>query len=156
MVWVGGNALAPNRRNLVPRTVMTFRQGSCNQRVGCLQWLGFRAFGPAKWSSPRLLSTVPWRMNRMKRWYACNNIVGANIRENDKQTITWGTLHSTTRGTILNIGNGPINICFCCLFSIGKGWNSPVKFKQLQDRAPQGKKHPSLIFFCWKWRGGGL
>ncbi len=53
-----GNALASNRRNSVPCTVRTSRQRSCNQRVGCLQWLGSRAFGPSKWSGPRLLSTT--------------------------------------------------------------------------------------------------
>ena len=41
-----------------PCTVRTSGQRSCNQRVGCLQWLGSRAFGPAKRSGPRLLSTV--------------------------------------------------------------------------------------------------
>ncbi len=55
-----GNALAPNMRNSVLCTVMTFRQRSCNQRVGCLQWFGSRSFGPDKRSGPRLLSTVPW------------------------------------------------------------------------------------------------
>ena len=30
-----------------------------NQRVGCLQLLGSRAFGPAKRSGPMFLSTVP-------------------------------------------------------------------------------------------------
>ena len=31
--------------NSVPCTVRTSRQRSCNQRVGCLQWLGSRALG---------------------------------------------------------------------------------------------------------------
>ena len=54
IVCVGGNALAPNRRNSLPCTVRTSRQRSCNQRVGCLQQLGSRALGPAKRSGPRL------------------------------------------------------------------------------------------------------
>ena len=33
-----GNSLASNRRNSVPCIVRTSRQGSCNQRVGCLQY----------------------------------------------------------------------------------------------------------------------
>ncbi len=37
IVRVGRNTLAPNRRNSVLCTVRTFRQRSCNQRVGCLQ-----------------------------------------------------------------------------------------------------------------------
>ena len=32
---------------------------SCNQRFGCLHRFGSRAFGPAKRSGLRLLSTVP-------------------------------------------------------------------------------------------------
>ena len=48
------NALAQNRHNSLPCTVRTSRQRSCNQRVGCLQWLGPRALGPAKQSDPRL------------------------------------------------------------------------------------------------------
>ena len=48
IVWVWWNALAKNRSNSVPCTVGTSRQKSCNQRVGCLQWLG-----------SRLLSTDP-------------------------------------------------------------------------------------------------
>ncbi len=34
----------------LPCTVRTFREGSCNQKVGCLEWLGSNAFEPAKWS----------------------------------------------------------------------------------------------------------
>ncbi len=60
-----GNALAQNRNNSIPCTVRTSIQRSCNQRVGCMQQLGSRAFGPAKLSGPRLLSTVPWGMTLM-------------------------------------------------------------------------------------------
>ncbi len=39
IVLVGGNALAPNRRNSVPFTVRTSRQRSCTQRlVVCNNW----------------------------------------------------------------------------------------------------------------------
>ncbi len=39
-----GNALGPNKHNSVPCAVKrTFRQRSCNERVGCLQWLGSTA-----------------------------------------------------------------------------------------------------------------
>ncbi len=41
------------------------RQRSCNHRVGCLQLLGSRAFGPPKLSGPCLLSTIPCGMTRM-------------------------------------------------------------------------------------------
>ncbi len=58
--------LAPNSCNSVPCTIRTSRQRSYNQRVGCLQWLGSRAFGPAKQSGSRLLlSTVLWGNNRI-------------------------------------------------------------------------------------------
>ncbi len=57
------NALAQNRLSSVPCTVRTFRQGLCNKRVGYLQWLISRAFGPAKRPGPRLFSTVPWGIN---------------------------------------------------------------------------------------------
>ncbi len=59
IVWVGVIPLALNRCSSVPSTVRTSRQRSCNQLVGCLQWLGSRAFQPAKRSGPRLLSNVP-------------------------------------------------------------------------------------------------
>ena len=52
-----GNTLAPN--NSVPSTVRTPKQRSCNQRVGCLQGLISRAFGPAKRSGHWLVTTVP-------------------------------------------------------------------------------------------------
>ena len=37
IVWVGGNALAPNRHNSEPSTDSTSRQRLCNQGVCCLQ-----------------------------------------------------------------------------------------------------------------------
>ena len=78
IVWVGGNALALNRRNSLPCTVRTSRQRSCNQRVGCLQELGSRALGPAKRSGPRLSSTVPWGMTRIRLWKEIHNTPALN------------------------------------------------------------------------------
>ena len=57
IVRVGGNALALNRRNSLPCTVRISRQGSCNKKL--FEIVRPRAFGPAKRSGPRLLSTVP-------------------------------------------------------------------------------------------------
>ncbi len=65
IVWIGGNILVQNKRNSIPCTVRTYRQRWCNQWVGFLPKLGSRAFGPAKRSGPRLLSTVPWGMTRI-------------------------------------------------------------------------------------------
>ncbi len=45
--------------NVKPWWKCYIRQRSCSQRVGCLQWLGSRAFEPAKRSGLRFLSTVP-------------------------------------------------------------------------------------------------
>ncbi len=55
------NAFAQNRRNSFPCTVRTSEQRLCNQRAGCLQFLGSIAFESAK----RLLSTFPLGMIRM-------------------------------------------------------------------------------------------
>ncbi len=52
---IRGNALSPRRRTSIPCTVITSRQKSCNQTVCCLDWLGSRAFVPAKRSGPTWL-----------------------------------------------------------------------------------------------------
>ncbi len=42
ILWVVETPWPLNRRNSLPYTVRTSRQSSCNQRVGCLQFLGSR------------------------------------------------------------------------------------------------------------------
>ena len=61
-----GIALAQNGRNAVPCTFMNSRQRSYNQRVGCLQRLGSRAFGPAKWSGLEYKRYIIWIRRRHK------------------------------------------------------------------------------------------
>ena len=58
IVRVGGNALAPNRCNLLPCTFRTFRQRSCNRRVVCLLlyvvvWLRSMMYRMGLWTSAR-------------------------------------------------------------------------------------------------------
>ena len=67
IVRVGWNLLVQNRQNSLPCSIRTFRQGSCNQRVGCLRWLGSRPFKPNKQSGPRLLSMKYWIYVRFKK-----------------------------------------------------------------------------------------